>query len=76
MNSTLRAAALSAVSDERRPAREVRRQQPCELALWFEPTQASRASVCEGCHETVPFVIWMAYPPGWRCTVCADGAAV
>jgi len=74
MNSTLRAAALGATVDERRPARDVRRQQRHELALWFEPAQAARAPVCEGCREQVPFVIWMVDPPGWRCTACAAGA--
>ena len=72
MNSTLRAAALGAVLDERHPARDVRRQHRHELSLWFEPAQAARAPVCEGCGEQVPFVIWMVDGPGWRCTVCAD----
>ena len=74
MNNTLRAAARCTVSEERRPARELGRQQPHELALWFQPVQEARASVCGGCGEQVPFVIWMADPPGWRCTACADGA--
>ena len=43
------------------------------MALWFQPVQEARASVCGGCGEQVPFVIWMADPPGWRCTACADG---
>ena len=76
MNSTLRAAALGATLEQGSPARAARRQQRHELALWFEPAQAARASVCEGCGELVPFVIWMADPAGWRCTGCADGAAV
>jgi len=71
--STVRAAARSAVSDEHRPARELGRQQPHELALWFQPAQEARASVCGGCGGQVPFVIWMADPPSWRCTACADG---
>lgn len=76
MNRTLRAAALggAAASDERRGGGgDVRRQDRHELALWFEPVQGSAASVCEGCHKEVPFVIWMEDGPGWRCTVCADG---
>jgi hypothetical protein len=73
MYSTLRAAARCSVSEERRPARQLGRQQPHELALWFQPAQEARASVCGGCGEQVPFVIWMADLPGWRCTVCADG---
>jgi hypothetical protein len=43
------------------------------MALWFQPVQEARASVCGGCGEQVPFVIWMADLPGWRCTACADG---
>ena len=74
MNSTLRAAAHCAVSVEFRPARELGRQQQHELALWFQPAQEARASVCGGCGKQVPFVIRIADPPGWRCTVCADGA--
>ena len=74
MYSTLRAAARCTVSEERRPARELGRQQPHEMALWFQPAQAARASVCGGCGKQVPFVIWMADPPGWRCTACADGS--
>jgi hypothetical protein len=78
MNRTLRAAALGAAvaSDERRGGGgDVRRQDGHELALWFEPVQGPAASVCEGCRKEVPFVIWMVDPPGWRCTVCADGGA-
>ena len=74
MYSTLRAAARSAVSDEHRPARELGRQQQHELALWFQPAQEARASGCGGCGEQVPFVIWIADPPSWRCTACADGS--
>jgi hypothetical protein len=76
MNSTLRAAARCAVSDGRRPARELGRQQQHELALWFQPAQEARASVCGGCGKPVPFVIRMADPPGWRRTACADGDSV
>ena len=78
MNRTLRAAALGAApaSDERRGGGgDVRRQDRHELALWFEPVQGPAGSVCEGCRKEVPFVIWMADRPGWRCTVCADGGA-
>ena len=78
MNRTLRAAALGAApaSDERRGGGgDVRRQDRHELALWLEPVQGPAGSVCEGCRKEVPFVIWMADPPGWRCTVCADGGA-
>ncbi len=74
MHSTLRAAARCTVSEERRPSRELGRQQQYELALWFQPAQEARASVCGGCGEQVPFVIWTADLPGWRCTACADGA--
>ena len=74
MYTTLRAAARCAILDERRPARELRRQQQHELALWFQPAQEARASVCGGCGEQVPFVIWIADLPGWRCTLCADGS--
>jgi hypothetical protein len=74
MNRTLRAAALGAASDERRGGGgDVRRQDRHELTLWFEPVQDPAASVCEGCRTEVPFVIWMTDPPGWRCTICADG---
>jgi hypothetical protein len=74
MNRTLRAAALGAASDERRVGGgDVRRQDRHELALWFEPVQDPAASVCEGCQREVPFVIWLADRPGWRCTACADG---
>jgi hypothetical protein len=78
MNRTLRVAALGAAvgSDERRGCGgDARRQDRHELVLWFEPVQGSAASVCEGCRKEVPFVVWMADRPGWRCTVCADGGA-
>ena len=74
MHNTLRAAARCTVSEERLPARELGRQQQHELALWFQPAQEARTSVCGGCGKQVPFVIWMADPPGWRCTACADSA--
>jgi hypothetical protein len=79
MNRTLRVAALgdAAPPVERRDGGgDVRRQDRHELALWLEPVEGSAPSVCEGCHEEVPFVIWMADGPGWRCTACADGRAV
>jgi hypothetical protein len=76
MNRTLRAAALvGAASDERRGGGggDIRRQDRHELALWLEPAQGPAPSVCEGCRKEVPFVIWLADRPGWRCTACADG---
>jgi hypothetical protein len=74
MNRTLRTAALGTAADERRAGGgDVRRQDQHELALRFEPVQDPAASVCEGCQQEVPFVIWLADRPGWRCTVCADG---
>jgi hypothetical protein len=74
MNRTLRAAALvGAAPDERRGGGgDARRQDRHELALWLEPVQGPAPSVCDGCREEVPFVIWLADRPGWCCTTCAD----
>ena len=69
----LRAAAPGALESDVRPSADAaRRQGRHELALWLQPVDGPAWSVCEGCREQVPFLIWMEARSGWRCTGCID----